>query len=235
MEILSSPPRCGNRYTAKNVADPIPDPWWSKYLLLVAGWFLGLLTKEFSDRISGWIRGPRVQLGFGETEDCVTLTPEEYYDQRGESAVGTKLKTRVVFFARIKVSNSKPRIARNCQAWLVDVETADEQGGFKPTIFKDSIPLIWSYNAESETVDIPQGINRYVDLVRIQDDVAGFQPQLRSRSGEVLNIHRYEHLFNTNGILRFTVLVSAQEINPEIIRIVVARISTWPPTAELST
>ncbi len=214
--------------------DPIPDPWWSKYLLLLAGWLLGLLTKEFSDRISGWIRGPRVQIGFGNTEDCVMLTPEEYDVPKGSSAVGTQKGKRVVFFARIKVTNSKPRIARNCQAWLVDVETADEQAGFKPTIFKDSIPLIWSYNAESETIDIPQGINRYVDLVRIQDDVDGFQPQLRSHSGAAITIHRYEHLFNANGTLRFTVLVSAQEIKPEIIKIVVTRTTTWPPTAKLS-
>jgi hypothetical protein len=122
-----------------------------------------------------------------------------------------------------------------CQAWLVNVERRDEQGGFKATVFKDSIPLIWSYNAEAETIDIAQGINRYVDLVRVQDDMPGVQPQLRSHSGHVLAPHRYEHLFHENGTFRFTVLVSAQDVKPQQIKVVVKREDQWPPKAEPST
>ena len=132
------------------------------------------------------------------------------------------------------VSGLKPRIATQCQAWLVDVEAGDGQGGFKPTIFKDSIPLIWSYNAEVETIDIPQGVNRYLDLVKIQDDLPGFQPQMRSHSGDVLSPLRYQHLFSENGILRFTVLVSAQDIKPRQIQVVVSRGDQWPPKAALA-
>lgn len=195
------------------------DPWWAKYSLLVVGWLLGLLTKELSDRITLWIRGPRLELFFGEGEDCVTLTPEEFHVPAGSGAVSLKKERRVVFFARLRVTNTKSRIATRCQAWLVNVERQDEHGLYNPTVFKDSIPLIWSYNAEADTVDIAQGINRYVDLVRIQDDVPGLQPQLRSHSGDVLLPHRYGTLFRENGTYRFTVLVSAQDVQPEQIRV----------------
>jgi len=98
------------------MADPVADPWWAKYLLLLVGWFLGLLTKECSDRITSLVRGPRIQLDFGNTDDCVTLTPEKYEIQNAEHVVGTQQGNRVVFFARIKVTNAKLRIARHCQA-----------------------------------------------------------------------------------------------------------------------
>lgn len=211
------------------------DPWWAKYALLLVGWLLGLLTKELSERITLWIRGPRLRPSFGQGEDCVTLTPEEFDVPTGSGSVSIRKERRVVFFARLCVTNIKPRIAAKCQAWLVNVERRDEHGQFKPTVFKDSIPLIWSYNAKADTVDIAQRINRYVDLVRIQDDVPGLQPQLRSHSGDVLLPHRFGPLFRENGTYRFTVLVSAQDVQPEQIRVLVTRAEQWPPKAELAT
>lgn len=210
------------------------DPWWSKYFLLLGGWFLGLLTKEISERITLWTRGPKLRLEFSNSEDCVTLTPEEFATNVRRDTASTQKSKRVVFFARIRVTNLKPRIATKCQGWLVDVEVDDGQGNFKPTIFKDSIPLIWSYNAEVETVDIAQGVNRYLDLVRIQSDLPGLQPQMRKHSGELLEILRYEHLFKANGRFRFTVHVSASEITPQTIRVIVTRGGEWPPQARLS-
>jgi hypothetical protein len=197
---------------------------------ILVGWLLGMLTPVCSERIKLWLFGPKLQLDFTNTEDCVTLTPEEFQVAPNVSAP----EKRDVFFARIKVTNLKPRIATQCQAWLVDVEAGDGQGGFKPTIFKDSIPLIWSYNAEAETVNIAQGVNMYLDLVRIQDNSTGFDPQMRSHSGVVLRPLRYLPLFSKNGTLRFTVLVSAQDIKPRQIQVVVSRGDQWPPKAELA-
>ena len=117
------------------------DPWWSVYPPLLVGslfgWLLAMLTPVCSERITLWFRGPKLQLDFTNTEDCVTLTPEEF------QVTLVSFQKRVVFFARIKVTNLMPRIATQCQAWLVNVEAGDGYGDFKPTIFKDSIPLIW--------------------------------------------------------------------------------------------
>jgi len=209
------------------------EPWWTKYALLVAGWLLGLFAKELSERISVLVRGPKLVVEFGDGEDCLTLTPEEHQEQINDHSVTVARKQRLVFFARIRVTNAKPRMASRCQAWLVNVESQDDAGQFRPTVFKDSIPLIWSYNAEIETVDIPQGINRYVDLARVRSDVDGFQPQLRSHSGEVLFPLRYGPLFTSNGIFRLTVLVSAQDVKPQQIKIVLSWDGAWPPRAEL--
>ena len=200
---------------------------FSTVFKILVGWLLGVLTPLFSERITLWLRGPKLKLDFTDADDCLTITSEEF------QVTLASFEKRDVFFARIKVTNLKPRIATKCQAWLIDVETGDGQGGFKPTIFKDSIPLIWSYNAEAETIDIAQGVNRYLDLVKIQDNLPGFQPQMRSHSGGVLSPLRYQHLFGENGTLRFTVLVSAQDIKPRRIRVVVSRGDQWPPKAAL--
>jgi len=207
--------------------------WWSKIVFLIAGSVIGLFAKELSEWISVFVWGPKLAVEFGDGEDCLTLTPEEYQRQINESTVTISKERREVFFARIRVTNIKPRIASRCQAWLVNIESQDSAGQFRPTVFKDSIPLVWSYNAEIETVDIPQGINRYVDLARVQSDVDGFQPQLRLRSGGVSIPLQYEYLFKSNGVFRLTVLVSAQEVKPQQIKIVLRRDGAWPPKAEL--
>ena len=186
------------------------EPWWAKFGFLVAGWLLGLLSKELSEWITIWFRGPKLKVEFGDGEDCVTLTPESVSLAPDLSTSTDGVRLQVVFFARIRVSNGKPRTLTKCQASLVKVERADEQGGFNETTFKDSIALVWSYNAEAETVDIARGTNRYVDLVRIQNYASGFQPQLRAHSGDVFVPIRYVPLFNENGTLRFTVSVSCK-------------------------
>lgn len=151
----------------------------------------------------------------------------------GGSGSTVRRETRVVFYARLCVTNVKRRIAEECQAWLVNVEELNVEGRFDSTSFRDSVPLIWSYDAEAETVDIPQGIKRYVDLVRIQHDVPGFEPQVRSHSGEVLTILKYQPIFSKNGVYRLTVLVSAQEVRPQMIKAIVTRSDNWPPKAKL--
>jgi hypothetical protein len=207
----------------------IPVGWLLVPLIpVIVGWLLGWLTPVISERITLWIRGPKLQLDFTTTDDCLTITPEEF------QVTPSSFEKRDVFFARIRVTNLKPRIATKCQAWLISVEADDGQGNFKPTVFKDSIPLIWSYNAEAETIDIAQRVNRYLDLVRIQDNLPGFQPQMRSHSGNVMMPLRYHHLFSENRTLRFTVLVSAQDIKPQRIQVVVSRGDQWPPRAEMA-
>jgi hypothetical protein len=63
----------------------------------------------------------------------------ETYPVSLRNNTATEVRTRVVVFARIRVTNTRPRIATRCQAWLVDVERSDGLGGFKPTIFTGSI------------------------------------------------------------------------------------------------
>ena len=114
----------------------IPVGWLLVPLIpVIVGWLLGWLTPVISERITLWIRGPKLQLDFTNTEDCLTITPEEF------QVTPSSFEKRDVFFARIRVTNLKPRIATKCQAWLISVEADDGQGNFKPTVFKDSIPL----------------------------------------------------------------------------------------------
>ncbi len=209
------------------------DPWWTKYALLFGGWLLGLFTKELSERITFWVRGPKLKADFGDTEDCVTLTPEEYVVQTGASTVATRAGQRVVMYARVRVTNTKPRIAQRVRAWLVNIEEQVD-GEFRPTIFRDSMPLIWSYNAEIDAADLPQSINRYVDVVRVQSDQPGYEPCLRAHDGTVLKPLRFAPLFARNGVFRLTVLVSAQDTAPQQIRLILSMDGNWPPKVHKS-
>lgn len=207
---------------------------WSKIAFVLFGWLLGLLSKELTELISLWIRGPKLSVSFDDSEDCVTLTPEEYTVDTGPTTVAARPGKRTVFFARVRITNHKPRIARQVKVWLTNVERKQE-GNFKPTIFRDSIPLIWSYDAESEYADVPKNVIRYADLVRIQSDSSEFEPQMRSRSGGILRPLRLEHLFNEAGTLRFTVVVSAENIAPQETKVVVTWDGNWPPRAHSET
>lgn len=209
------------------------DPWWTKYALLAGGWLLGLFTKELSERITIWVRGPRLRAEFEDAEDCVTLTPEEYQVRTGPSTVAARKGQRVVMYARLRVTNVKPRIAQDVRAWLVNVEEQVD-GEFQPTIFRDSMPLIWSYNAEVDSADMPQSVSRHVDVVRIQSDLPGYEPCLRAHDGTVLRPLRFKPLFERYGVFRFTVLVSAQDVAPQQVKLVIRWDGNWPPTASKS-
>jgi hypothetical protein len=115
----------------------------------------------------------------------------------------------------------------------LQVERGDGTGGLQATIFADSFPLVWAYNKESETVDLPQGVIRYVDLALVRSDQRGVEPRFRAQTGDIVCPHRYQHLFAENGIWRFTVLASAQDLKPQKIRILVTRTDSWPPHAEV--
>jgi hypothetical protein len=154
-------------------------------------------------------------------------------EQTRHDALIPARKRRVVFYARERVTNEKPRIAQKCQAWLVRVEEMNKDGEFKETAFKDSGPMIWAYHSEIEAVDIPQGINRYVDIVRIQQHVPGLEPRLRPHSGEVRRVVRHDPIFNKSGTFRFTILVSAQDVRLKESNVIITRDETWPPKAKL--
>jgi hypothetical protein len=192
------------------------------------GWLLGLSSKELQDWLTKRVRGPLLSAAFDEQADCMTLTPETYFPDVSASAVSTKPQTRVVCFARVRITNTKPRPALKCRAFLSNVEQLKD-GKFVPTAYHDSIPLTWSFNAEIDSVDIPKGVRRYLDVVRIQSDQKGFDPQFRPKHIPLM----YQHIFREYGTYRFTVVLSADDIAPVSVEVPIQWTGDWPPKVVL--
>ena len=128
----------------------------------------------------------------------------------------------------------KPRIARACRGYLTAIEKWDEaKHAFVPTVYSDSLPLIWSYYPSAENFDTPQNVPRCIDVVRYVPKQQGFDLQIWSDSG-VLRPSKFRLFLENRGTFQFTVLVSADDVAPERIPFRVTWDGeNWPPHVEM--
>lgn len=188
----------------------------------IAGAVVGALVAFGLERLAWliyWLSTkPAIVVDFDDAEDCITTTPQEYgVGSFSDMQKGIrKTASRVVTFARIRVTNKRNRLVENCRAWLVAIDEK-EGGKWKPTVFRDSTPLIWSYNAELESVAIPKGVIWHVDVAEFSTDRSSFTVALRAHDGKTLSIHRFKHLFERPCHYRLRILVSALDVAPKSI------------------
>lgn len=192
---------------------------WSDLGVLVAGWLIGILTPILTHQLLVWLRGPKLSLTLDPT-----LTPARCGDD-----------PTLLFFARIRVTNTKCRIAKDCRAYLSVIEKwNDDENSFTMTNYRDCLPLIWAYDQQTPTVDLPNGVDRHIDVVMYAPETPASTLQLYSSSHEHFVPSQYEHLLDNYGVFRFTVLVCADDITPERIRFKVEWDGEWPPEAEIA-
>jgi hypothetical protein len=174
------------------------------------------------------VRGPKLRAKLDEQQgQGGTLTPEHYQLGTADQTVSGH---QLSFYARLCVTNVKPRIAERCRAYLAKVEK-EVNGTFIDTGFRDSMPLIWSYDSAADFIELPFRVPRHVDVVKIEPNWIGIEPQIWSPSGNVLSLDMYQHIFATRGKFRLTVLITANEIKPRAKVIDVNWDGRWPPTA----
>lgn len=182
---------------------------------LVVGWF----AKIVSDLLPAWLFGPRLYLSFEDDGNHKQVFKFQKEDD--------ELEWIEYLYCRIRVRNTRKRIATKCQGYLIGVEILQGDGTTKPTNYADSIPLIWSHAATSETIDIPNGVNRYLDVLKMDFDEFGLEPQFRNAKGEVVKIAAYDPLFDEIHNLRFTILVAAQDAKPRTF-VLDLKVGSWP-------
>jgi hypothetical protein len=104
-------------------------------------------------------------------------------------------------------------LAKDCRAFLVQIEKKDDDGNFYQ-IFQDSIQAQWACRSGQgfSSIDLPTGINQFVDVISTMKGVNRIIPKI-----EMLPF-RYENIFSENGMFRYTVQVSGQEVEPKFIR-----------------
>lgn len=74
-------------------------------------------------------------------------------------------------WVRVLVTNTKKSsVARGCRAYLTGLTWRYEDGEPQKMPIGDSLPLKWSNTKELAVMDIPNGINQFVDIFRVGAD-----------------------------------------------------------------
>lgn len=168
------------------------------------GFLGGFLIAIFAEPLRQLLYRPNLKLEFYKNNDCISPTPEQ--SQNGIHSA---------FYIRIKVTNTKSKLAQKCRAYLVRVERLNS-GVFMPTEYCDSIQLAWACKDSQayEALDLPRGIAQFVDVVSTRSISPIYRPEIKPLP------FRYISLFQQIGIFRFTIQVSGDGIKPKFIQFI---------------
>ena len=183
---------------------------WLSTLTPVVTFVLGFISAVFAEPARQRLFRPVLRLSFSGTDDYVARTP---------TAGGSE----AVYF-RVKVTNEKPRLARACRAYLVNVEKS-ARSGFVSTLYADSIQLAWSCQVpgnERNPLDLPNGVSQYIDVIATSKATNAFAPQISPFP------FRYNLLFSPElETYRLTIQVSGDGIEPKILKLIFVWKGQW--------
>jgi hypothetical protein len=184
---------------------------WLSALTPLVSFVLGFITAVFAEPVRQRFFRPELELSFSGREDTITKTATV----GGSQAV----------YVRVQVQNKKPKLARACRAYLVNVETKSTTGGFEPTAYVDSIQLAWSCQVlghERDPIDIPNGVSQYIDVVATSNISSHFAIQIAP-----LPV-RYNVLQSPNAqTYRYTIQVAGDGAEPKTLKLVFVWKGKW--------
>jgi hypothetical protein len=176
----------------------------------IAGLLFGVLLEAMKEQMLQSVWGPEIDVWFdGKAPECNAQT----YSAAVIDNVQYDIKQRYV---RIRVTNPKPRTAKNCRGFLVGYQRWDGNNWKLPIPFHDSIPLVWSFlGPERVAIDLPKGVPHYLNLFHTSESDDKLIPEVTSWP------NRYEELLRTpsNGRYLFDVVVTAEHVEPQRIQI----------------
>lgn len=198
------------------------DPEYFSIIGAVLGGGVGFFAAVFAEPLRKSIFSPRLKLEYGKSEECNAQTPIKFTQQVDLEGHEQKFQQRATYI-RVKVTNQKLALAKNCRAYLINIEKENSRGIFENTIYADSIQLAWSCQADTgfKAIDIPNGVSQFLDLMSVYQISSTFKLELN-----VLPF-RYESILKEKGKFRFTVQVSGENINPAFIKIVFNWSGSW--------
>lgn len=185
---------------------------------MIGSAFLGALIALYLPFFRRLIWGPKLSLFFDKNIDgCIAKTPIELIMPNGE-----RIETEG-YYIRVMVRNEKYLLARDCRAFLVNIEKKGEDNEFHPTLYYDSIQAQWACRSGQgfSGIDLPRGLNQFIDVIAIIKDKPNIDPQIDSK------IFMHRSLFTEIGIFRYTVQVSGNELNPVKIKFIIKWNGKW--------
>jgi hypothetical protein len=184
----------------------------AKNLPLVIGGLIGFIAAVWAEQIRHLIWGPKLKVEFIEGEKGFkTNTKDGHIDAH---------------YVRVRVLNTGRQVAKQCRAYLVNVEKWDESiDDFGPTIYCDSLQLAWSAQTNNITayraLDIPKGIPQFIDLISTRQGDSNYRIKTE------LHLNRYKDLFEELGKFRYTVLVAGDNAEPKSREIIFEWMGDW--------
>ena len=172
---------------------------------------LGFITAVFAEPVRQRFFRPELELGFSGREDSITKT---------ETVGGSQ-----AVYVRVQVRNTKPKLARACRAYLVNIETKSATGEFEPTAYVESIQLAWSCRMpgnERDAIDIPNGVSQYIDVVATSSISSHFAIQIAPFPV------RYNVLQSPiPQTYRYTIQVAGDGVEPKVLKLVFVWKGKW--------
>lgn len=184
--------------------------WFSELTPLIS-FVLGFIIAVFAEPVRQRFFRPELELIFSGREDTITKT----LTVAGSQAV----------YVRVQVRNKKPKLARACRAYLVNVEAKGASGEFESTAYVDSIQLAWSCQTsgnERVAIDIPNGVSQYMDVVATSSITNTFALQIAPFPV------RYNVLLSPSPqTYRYTLQVASDGAEPKILKLVFVWKGKW--------
>ena len=183
--------------------------------------FLGAIIALYLPFFRQLIWGPKLKLFFGkEIEGSIAKTPIEL----NYTVENIPVKSRTEgYYIRVMVKNIKYTLARDCRAFLANIEKKKDDNNYYPTIYNESIQLQWACRSGQgfQGIDLAMGINQFIDVISTLKDKDYIEPKIDTLP------FRYRDLFNETGIFRYTIQVCGNEVRPVSIKIIFHWHGNW--------
>jgi len=178
----------------------------SEIATLVIGFFLGIVSKLVGDHLGRVAYEPKLEVDFRSNQSFVS---RETLIDGNQKSYGWDVK--------IRVTNSGKRAAKNCRGFLVGFEQRDDSGKFQPIEGgEDSLQLQWlpSIDVEQcEGFDMLPGVRRCLKVLSFDEGSRVFN------LGTHWIPHKLVPYLKHPGVYRFTILVSAEEVEAKEVRL----------------
>ena len=172
------------------------------------------------------IFGPKLTLQFNDDRACKADTKENVEIKNPNVPEGVTYAQTDAFYIRLLAENSGRQIAKQCRAYLINVERFNaETNKFEQTIYSDSIRLAWSARGTREEayqpLDLPPNVKQYVDVVSTRKIDRNYKIEIHP------GLLRYQELFEEHGKFRFTIQVSGDNVKPVTSKLIFEWAGDW--------
>ena len=162
---------------------------WADLGLVLVGVVAGAAGSVVTPRLTNHFFGPKLDVTITDDEECNTTTT--LTDASGNYVAHAR-------YVRVKVTNTGHSTAKNCVAYLSDVEFLDAPTA--PTErYVDTIRLSWTGSQAHAPIDLPPHISDYANVVSARSGSEDLHPELE------VPLNRYAALWQKKGRIRFTV------------------------------
>lgn len=175
--------------------------------------------------VKHWFYGPKLKLEFIEDNKDYNTDTQVTITKKNGDGVDVDVSDVPAHYVRIKVVNEGREIAKQCNAYLTNIEKWNYSANkYEQTDYCDSLMLAWSArNIERfRLLNLPKGIKWFVDVISTNAiDKNEYSVETN------IEMNRYIDLFKERGKFQYTVMISGDNVKPASCKIVFTWSGDW--------